>query len=47
MIADLHQDLMHDGTVEIPDAMKQKPDALVQLGEKEKRGFDQGLGLPW
>jgi Icc protein len=37
MIADLHQDLMHDGTVRLNaflDAMKQeKPDALVQLGD--------------
>ena len=37
MIADLHQDLMHDGTVRLNaflDAMKQEePDAILQLGD--------------
>ncbi|MBL04435.1 MAG: alkaline phosphatase, partial [Planctomycetes bacterium] len=37
MIADLHQDVMHDGPARLKvflDAMKkEKPDALVQLGD--------------
>ncbi|MFP6883467.1 MAG: hypothetical protein VCA40_03490, partial [Roseibacillus sp.] len=37
MIADLHQDVMHDGPARLKaflDAMKEeKPDALIQLGD--------------
>ena len=52
LIADLHQDMMHDGPARLKaflDAMTvEKPDALLQLGDfayplEEKYGCDRGL----